>query len=454
MKGTTVMPPVYTRRARRHALAWILCSVLMLALSETARAQCYWVTRVGTANTTNLYEIRPGEGSARRMYSCDTCNGSLGLPNVINVTSPEFQPPGTLLASGIATFMEYGNNVEDNPDTVFYRCAPEDAGKLFEMYSTNGDNAYSGHQNYEYGTSIGVSGGFATAWKDVVSRLTNLETGEVFSNIWKARSLTGLDVDSRGFLLVKAKNLSRIRTELYRVAVPNGIGNTTLGVYGYTQPNAYIAFTGPGISGPVAGTNHLNSWPGWPDYWPGTIGLYGKVSIRRSATCAVNNVTPVVTFPTISIPELNAGSTRQLPFDIEFKCEAAAVSGVTSNATAMGILVSAGSLAAANQLGLVSNGGASHLLSDQYGSPGIASGVGIRIQRNHQDIRLLTHLNTGSNNAGGWYPAQGPASVLLDTQGGIKRYRETFSATLEKLAGQTVTPGQIDATAQVIIRVQ
>ncbi|NBF10475.1 fimbrial protein [Pseudomonas sp. Fl4BN1] len=428
--------------------------MLMLALSESARAQCYWVARVGTATTTNLYEIRPGEGSARRIYACDTCNGSLGLPNVINVTSPEFQPPGTLLASGVATFMEYGNNVQDNPDMVFYRCAPEDAGKLFEMYSTNGDNAYSGHQNYEYGTSIGVSGGFATVWKDVISRLTNLETGEVFTNIWKARSLTGLDVDSRGFLLVKAKNLSRIRTELYRVAVPNGIGVTDPGMYGYTQPNAYIAFTGPGISGPIVGTNHLNNWPGWPDYWPGTIGLYGKVSIRRSATCSVNNVTPVVTFGTISIPELNAGSSRKLPFDIEFKCEATAVSGVATNATAMGILVSAGSLAAAERLGLVSGGGASYLLSDRYGSAGIASGVGIRIQRNNQNVKLLTSLNTGSNNSGGWYPAQGPASVLLDTQGGIRRYRETFSATLEKLAGQTVTAGRIEATAQVIIRVQ
>ncbi|NBF06707.1 fimbrial protein [Pseudomonas sp. Fl5BN2] len=431
-----------------------LSVLLLLGLSETLQAQCYKVLNVGTATTTNNNEIRPGEGTVRKVYSCDTCNGSLGLPNVINVTSAEFQPPGTLLASGIATFMEYGNTAADNPEMVFYRCAAQDAGQLFEMYSTNGDNTWSGHQNYEYGTSIGVTAGYATRWKDVISRITNLETGEPFTNIWKARSLTGLDVDSRGFLLVKAKNLSRVRTELYRVAVPNGTGVTTLGVYSYTQPNAYIAFTGPGISGPIAGTNHLNNWPGWPDYWPGTIGLYGKVSIRRSATCSVNNVTPVVTFSTISIPELNAGSSRKLPFDIEFKCEATAVSGVATNATAMGILVSAGSLAAAERLGLVSGGGASYLLSDRYGSAGIASGVGIRIQRNNQNVKLLTSLNTGSNNSGGWYPAQGPASVLLDTQGGIRRYRETFSATLEKLAGQTVTAGRIEATAQVIIRVQ
>lgn len=443
------------RKIHRRALHWKLCALLILGLSQASHAKCYRVDKVGTSNTVQDNEIRPGEGTARAINSCDTCNGSMGLPSVINVTSADFQLPGTLLASGTASFMEYGNNVADSPDTVFFRCEIQDAASLFEMYSTNGDNYYSGHQDYQYGTTVGLTAGYATAWKDVISRITNLETGEYFTHIWKARRLTGLDRDSRGFLLVKAKNMSRIRTELFRVAVPNGIGVTTLGTYDYKQPNAYIAFSGPGISGPVAGTNHLTNYPGWPDYWPGTIGMYGRVSITRSSTCSVINVTPVVNFPSISITELNAGQVLSLPFTLQFKCEAAIVSGVSNGTMAMGFLPSPWSLTAAEVLWLYNpDGSLNYLLSDRYFDSDIASGVGIRIIRNGKIINLLSSEQTMSGNAGGWYPAVGPRSTLLGSQSGINYYSEVFTAILHKLSSEKVTAGRVEATAQVIIRVQ
>lgn len=453
-----VSTPILSRSLRllsrygRKAAPIILGACLLMPL-HNAWATCFRI--LGTvASNPNDFQITPADGKFRILNACDTCNGSLGLPSVINVTSDTtFQPPGTLLGMGTATFMQYGNKVPDDPETVFYRCAPADAGQLYEIYSTNGDSVYGGAANYEYGPSIGISAGYATAWQGVIFRLTNLDTGQYFTNFWKGKPLTNLDKDSRGFLLIKAKNLSRVQTELYRI---NDIADgsvTTTGIYAWTQPFGYIAIVGPGIVAPAIGSNHLTNFQDWP-YWPGALGIYGNVSIRRSPSCAVNTVTPVVLFPTISVAELNAGATRSVPFTVDFRCQTSAVSGVTANANAIGILVSPGSLAAANNLNLVSSGGASHLLSNNYGSPGVASGVGIRIQRNGQDMKLLTSEAAGTGTAGGWYPVIGSATALTGSNASTRSYSETFNAILEKLQNQQVKAGKVEATAQVIIRVQ
>lgn len=64
----------------------------------------------------------------------------------------------------------------------------------------------------------------------------------------------------------------------------------------------------------------------------------------------------------------------------------------------------------------------------------------------------------GSNaEARGWYPAVGGATQSLGGSGGIDQYGETFRARLEKLSLGTqpgVTAGRVEATAQVVIRVQ
>lgn len=431
----------------------IILGVCLLLPAHHAWAYCYRILG-SVASNPNAFQITPADGKFRILNACDTCNGSLGLPSVINVTSDTtFQPPGTLLGIGTATFMQYGNNVPDDPETVFYRCEPADAGQLYEIYSTNGDSIFGGAANYEYGNSIGISAGYATAWQGVISRLTNLDTGQYFTNFWKGKPLTNLDKDSRGFLLIKAKNLSRVQAELYRI---NDIADgsvTTTGVYSWTQPLGYVTIVGPGIIAPAIGSNHLTNYQDWP-YWPGTVGIYGNVSIRRSPSCAVSTVTPVVLFPPISVAELTAGATRSVPFTVTFRCQTTAVSGVTTNANAIGFLVSPGSLAAATSLNLITSGGASHLLSNNYGAAGVATGVGIRIQRDGQNIKLLTSEAAGTGYAGGWYPVISVSTSITGSNASTRSYSETFNAVLGKLQNQQVKAGKVEATAQVIIRVQ
>lgn len=451
------------KRGARLKLGLLSCLALVaVILAAPASATCYRVT--GTSTSPNNYQVLPTEGAAYSWAGAGNgYNGSLGLPNAINVSDEGFQPNGTLLAAGTAAFTQYGYKTPYGPEQTFYRCAPADAGSLFEMYAIHGN--YSDVAKNEDGALYGIPSGFATKWANVAFRMTNLISGQYFKRNWQQRPLTGLDVDSRGYLLIKAKNFTSVYTELYRIGPGAASGlQTGTGLYNDVYPLAYIAFAGPGISSPPLGSDSYGNSQGYGSEWPGTLSLYNYVTIRRSATCAVNTVTPVVQFPLITVAELMAGGNRQVPFQVSFKCQSAAVSGVAQTQTALGLLPSAGSRAAASSLGLTNaSGGSAYLLSDQYGSAGIAQGVGIRILRSNQVINLLPNesslmgVSATANAMIGWYPVLGGSQQKTASSGGVDQYTETFNARLEKLTQGTqppVTAGTVNATAQVIIRVQ
>lgn len=442
--------------------------LLTLCIVRPALATCYLV--YSSSKTPANNQILPTEGVAINWPgACDTCSGSLGLPSVIDITDSTFQPYGTLLAGSTVPFTAYGQPGGYSAETVFARCQATDA--VYEMYSTNGDNLYSGWypDGDSNGNSLGLQSAYRTAWPNVLLRLTNLSTGQYITYTWQQRPLTGLDVDSRGYVLIKAKNLSAVRAELFSAPPETSISfpfsaTAKSQIYNYSQPAAYIALKGPGLSYPNVGQPHSGgNWNGWYYDYPGAISLYNNVTLKRYQTCSVINVTPVVLFPSISVGELNAGIKRVKPFNIQFNCQTGAtVNSTAANATAMGFKVSPGALAASSGLGLINaNGGLSYLVSDNYGQPNVAAGVGVRIYRNNTPINLLANENSANGastaNAQGWYPAVGPASQLIGTSGGINRYTETFSASLEKLSTGTqpaVTPGKVKATAQLVIRVQ
>lgn len=445
--------------------AWLLAA-FVFATVQNARATCYKVTYVGAATTTANDAIRPGEGTAGAWAGgCDTCNGSLGLPSVINVSDPSFQPYGSLIASSVAPFTQYGATAGFNPEYVFFRCEARDA--VYEMFSTNGDDVYSGwfQGGDSVGNTLGLRSAYRTAWTNVLLRLTHLATGQLFTDVWQERRLTGLDTDSRGYQLVKAKNLSAVRAELFSAPKDpsyNYYSETVSSqLYGYAQPAAYIAIKGPGLAYPTVGQTHYGNWSGWYGNWPGALGLYNKVTLKRYPTCSVTSVTPYVVFPSISVSEINAGGRREMPFQINFRCQSNIVNSTSANGTAIGIKVSSGALAASSSLGLVNaQGGLTYLLADRYGQAGVAQGVGIRLLRGGAPINLLANEDSanGSGAAGrGWYPVISSAANLTGTVNGIGQYTETFRARLEKLSTgtlPTVRPGRVEATAQVVIRVQ
>ncbi|WP_028631744.1 fimbrial protein [Pseudomonas parafulva] len=443
-----------------------LLSLFAMVFSPVALATCYKVTSVGRPGTTANWQIRPGEGTASAWRgACGACNGSLGLPSVVNVSDSSFQPHATLLASAVAPFTQYGSVAGFDPEHVLFRCEQQD--EVYEMFSTNGNNLYSGwyRGGDSVGNTIGLQHAYSTAWANVLLRLTHLDTGQYFTSTWNERRLTGLDRDSRGYQLVKAKNLSAVRAELFSAPYNRRYSRyaptapSTL--YRYAQPAAYIAIKGPGIGSPRVGQPHFGNYAGWFRNWPGSLGLYNRVTLKRYPTCAVTSVTSHVNFARISVEEINTGASREVPFVVAFKCQQDAVSSTAPNATALGIKVSSGSLAASSSLGLINqNGGVSYLVSDRYGQPGIAQGVGIRISRGGAAMNLLTREDSAegiASGARGWYPVIGASSNLTGSANGIALYSEVFHARLEKLQVGTqpaVTAGRVEATAQVVIRVQ
>ena len=84
------------------------------------------------------------------------------------------------------------------------------------------------------------------------------------------------------------------------------------------------------------------NWGGWYSNWPGAIGLYRYVTLKRYPTCAVMTVTPHVQFPSITLAEIDSGGVREAPFELTFKCQSGMTNGTGAGATALGIRVSSG----------------------------------------------------------------------------------------------------------------
>lgn len=165
-------------------------------------------------------------------------------------------------------------------------------------------------------------------------------------------------------------------TELFRIDYArSGANNTPSYLYGRSQPNAYIAFKGPGITGPIEGTDSYSNWPGWYSTWPASLGLYKYVTFRRTTICAVSNFTPTVVLPRISVAELNNGNTSSADFNVDFQCQTGINSGVTAGTVAMGFFSAGGQCSQSSGAGVNERQrGVSHLVSDNYGAAGTAGG--------------------------------------------------------------------------------
>lgn len=441
-------------------------TLLTLTLcAGSAAAECYVVNyNIRPGSSSNNY-VEDGAGTYKAWTGAsDYAGSSGGLPAIINVNNLAFQPVGTLIASGSDTFYNMGLPADGpyNPEQVFFRCTPNEEGKVYEYYATNGDSVNAGM--HEDGAAAGITGGYSTYVRGIVIRVTNSVTGEYYSRYWKARVLDNLDKDSKGYLLVKAKNFSGVRTEIFRV--DNRRGSVYSGTYPESQPAAYIAFKGGQYGTNLTiGADSASKYHGWHYAWPSAVTLWRKVTIRRNATCMVSNVTPNVTFPPISVAELNQNVTRQAPVQVQFSCQTgkpandglkAFVSGTAANQTAMGILVQPENASAAKQEGFgTAAGGVNYLLSNGYGSDtSVATGVGIQLSSNAQPLTLLSNLGSfGTGSGAGWYPVLEGANKISEANG-ISYYAKNLLATLTKLPNKTVSAGKIQAKAQIIIQVQ
>ncbi|MGK8208249.1 fimbrial protein [Burkholderia cenocepacia] len=461
-------------RPYRDAL-FVALAIAALAIGiSPARAQstargCFRITGL-TTDVNSAYYTAPGTIAQPWAGSIDTA-GAGAYKMTINVNTSSFVPEGTLLASLVSPIYNLGANGVGSysPEQVLYRCSPDSAGTMFEYFATNGDNPSAGGNDVS--AVSGIPGTYQSRYAGVVSRVTNVTTGQTATRYWQARPLTDLDVDSQGWFLVKAKNFSTYKVELFKCSTCPSGGYQSTGPWAETQPFAYSAFRG-GASGAIpsiglsVGADSAIQYSGWHGDWPGAINPYGNITVRRSATCAVTNTTPMILFPTMSVGELTQGGSRQLPITVRIECQTvtpsgmnAFVSGTAANQTALGLLAPPENVQQAINAGLKTSGsGVTYLLSNGYGvDPGVATGVGVALSRpGGGALNFLSnqYVTTGGA-ADGWDPVLNDATAE-STVNGQTTYTRVINATFKAFApGSTpVTAGRYNATAQVIVRVQ
>lgn len=388
----------------------------------------------------------------------------------INLTSTYLQPIGTALGS---TITDSATATGLNSETVLWECDLADKDQLYELFATNGDDRLGGYWEIGNGAGTAINDGmpgyYATYFPYVGLKLTHMNSGKVFTRYWQQSKITKYDVVGAK-LQIKPKHLSMVQADLARVSsLPpvggsgtNYCGNQAAssgsGTFAYTciQPNAYIQFQGPGYKSDTVGSDSNTNYVFWGALNGVGFGMRSAASISYTATCVARNVTPLVTFMPITAQELNNNITRESNFDIGIECSNQAVSGVSTNQTALGVQVNPAAYAKASELGLLSGTqGVTHLVSNGYGTdPTIATGVGIALSNNGAPMNFVGLDISGTGNAGGWYPVQKGASITGSSASGYTNYTQTLTAILKVLPGLRATPGKVNATAYVLVKVQ
>ncbi|WLI76566.1 fimbrial protein [Kosakonia sp. H02] len=405
----------------------------------------------------------------------DAWGVGLGL-GTVNVSSLAIHPVGTPLGASVVTFAN--NPRYKGPDSVLWVCDIADKNNIFEIIATNGDDRNGGF--FDLGAADGYPNYYGTLFSHVGIRLIHVNSGTPFTRYFQRIPMKNYLVSPDGTqIYIRVKDFSPIRADLIRLSSesPYGVAPTdwcakryqiTTGTYTCVQPNAYVSFCSPGSTQAYCDAgDSAYDWNGWlMDNWMavnmGNATVPGATLVA-TPTCVAKSVTPVVLFPTISITDLNNGQSVQSNFDVRILCEGRSVSHTVQGTTALGLQVPYDSYLAANRLNLVNaSGGVSYLLPPNYGQPGVAGGVGIRIANaNSGTLRNFlgwNHCQTGTclpGNNGGWYAVRDGATMITNGGSqGISEYVVNFNAYLTRIAGQTVTAGKVDASAQVLVKVQ
>jgi len=410
----------------------------------------------------------------------------------INLTDEALQPYGMLGSLSVpATEVPLQNAT---PDTVLWRCDAEDQGKIRFLVATHADWAFGGM--YELGAGSGLDGVYYTAFQNIGLRLRM--GGVTLSNHWQSvpvesflpyTSKDPLTGKKSHMIAIRLQDIPHMEAELYKISQIITGGNTgrkdIVGCH-YGEPggqgkhidyicdnyNGYLQLAGPGLHHDVDGTlathSHaytFNNGLAW--------GMYQAMSLSRVNTCVVQSATPYVQFAPVTTQQLMDAGGRGVAsadFSVEVKCNDSPgkVSGTQDNKTAIGFQVSPAAFAAAKELKLVNeSNGVKLLVSDQYGMPGFAQGVGIAIYpRGASSPRYWVGQpglvgpghprNEANRNRSGWYPVGESvgAEACLPFPRSRCYYQLDFTARLVHVTGQEITPGKVRATAHVLVKVQ
>ncbi|MBJ3815372.1 fimbrial usher protein StbD [Shimwellia pseudoproteus] len=446
--------------------SWYLSSALLLGgLPSLAAAHCERVT-----DTHQLSEAAINAGySAQGWAGANNAEarGHLGLPGTVTLSGgSSFQKEGSLLASSSASFINSGRAGGYSPNQVLFKCDVSQLGAIYEFFATNGADNYSGKQ------PVGdLSGAYYTRVKNIALRLTNQKSGQLYQRHWQKRAISPEEVFNDGqHIYVPASAFSDVFIELLRVDNAGyGVEGTARDSYNYEMPSGYVAFQGGGIGqGLSEGADSAVSNDGKSVNWPAGWSLAHQTQFLRYSACDVVDYPATVMLPTMTVAALEEGTTADAPFAVRIECsnsisvsrnawenpgggdDGGNVGG--SSSMMLGLVVSdANAASKAASLGLTNGSAYTWLLSNDYGNSGVASGVGIRIYNDQLggNAMDLAPSTTISGSANGWYALDDVAT--LTTSDGKDIFNASFTASLEKIQGQSITPGSVYAQAQIIV---
>ncbi|MDQ1215034.1 fimbrial usher protein StbD [Pantoea anthophila] len=439
--------------------SWLLAFSL-IACAPSAQALCFKVKDVGTG----LFKIP--QAVADKGYTATSWGGFLNevtkpinFPTIIMGTGAErLAPAGTVMASATLPFLEWALNTPYTANQIVFKCALSDADSLYELYAVN-----AGGGEFYGGKAVSdVPDAYQSPASNLAFRITNLKTGRYYTQKWQQRKLTEEDyivIDS--MIYIPASAFSGAIYELIKTDDVFGAPKRNP-FEGILAPQGFVAFKGNGINTDIS-TGGSGQTPGQATSTSGVWSmLKSTTTVIHGNACTLGEFDPVVNLPPISANDLRNGSSSQQTFNVAIECEKGAISGTTSSETnapvAVGFLVTqATALTQAETLKLkTASGGVSHLLDDNYGTSGVASGVGIRIySSNGQALNLLSSSATTGNGSGaGWYGFADLMSETGLTSSGGTAYAGTFTASLEQFPNSEAQSGSVNAQAQIIVSLQ
>ena len=437
----------------------LLLASAFIGCMPTAQATCYKVTGIGTTTSTIPQEVADlGYTATTWGGTLNAAAGVISFGTIIMGTGAEaIVPAGTVIASADLPFLEKALKVPYTANQIVFKCALADADSLYEMYSLNGG---AGGTFYGGTPVTDVPNAYQTPATGIAFRITNTKTGMYYSSTWQERKLTTDDYFVVGSTIyIPASSFDSALYELIKTDNVYGVPSRN----SFTQiiaPQGFVSLKGTGMNtnltaGSVATPSPLNTSAVWSMRG-------GSTTVIRGNTCTLGEFDQVVNLPSIRVSDLRNGGSTSNTFNVAIDCQTGAISGTTSNVTnapvAVGFLVTqATALSQASTLGLqTSSGGISYLLDDNYGTPGVASGVGIRLYSSSgQVLNLLSSSATTGNGSGaGWYGFEDLMSESGTSASGGTAYAGTFTASLEQIPGLTAQAGSVNAQAQIIVSLQ
>lgn len=438
---------------------WLVAGLFM-ACATDVQAFCSKVTGIGTG-TSSIPQDVADMGYTAAPWGNGVLNAAAGVISfgtiIMGTGAEALVPAGTVIASADLPFIDKGLKEPYAANQIVFKCALSDADELYEIYALAG-----GSGMFYGGKAVSdVEGAYQTPATGIAYRITNQKTGLYYTGYWQERKMTPDDYVVVGSTLyIPASSFDSATFELLKT--DDIYGTPTRNAFSQiVTPQAYEALRAPNINNNAAtGSLAYSPTPAMTSAVWSMRG--GSTTIIHGNACTLADFDQVVKLPPISTGGLRDGEKSSNTFNVAISCEKGAYSGTDSSVSnapvAVGFLVTQPTaLSQASALGLqTSAGGITHLLDNNYGVSGVASGVGIRLYSSAgAALNLLSSTaTTGTGAAAGWY---GYADLMGETgvtpEGGTE-YAGTFTASLEQIPGLTAQAGSVNAQAQIIVSLQ